>query len=185
MRRSLVLFTAALMALAACSSKKSNNSTTPNGGVKVATQATIPPAAATNGDVATPDGNHYTITITPATTGSSGCTTQTPLAGRYSIPFTVTQKNDGTKPAPEYRMRFDIDDPSPSATNGQEVVAIKLVNTCIDYTAPAGNLDPGATVSYVGVANNVSAGAKLKVTVISTPDSNPLGSVEAPLATGK
>jgi hypothetical protein len=186
MRRPLVLFIAALIALGACSGKKKSNtpSAAASGTPKTATQPTIPPATATTNQVTTPDGNKYTVTITPATTGNSGCGTQTPLAGRYSVPFTVVQKNDGTKPAPEYRMRFDIDDPAPSA-NGQEVVAIKLVNTCVDYTAPGNTLDAGGTVTYSGVANNISTQAKLKVTVIGTPNSEPLGTVEGPLAAGK
>jgi hypothetical protein len=184
MRRSLVLFLAVLMAMAACSSKKKTPSAAVVPTTVKVTQATIPPAAASTADITTPDGNHYTVTITPAATTSSGCTTQAPVAGRYSVPFTVTQKNDGAKPAPEYRMRFDTDDPAAPAA-GQEVVAVKVVNTCVDYTAPGTTIDPGKSVSYDGVANNVSAQAKLKVTLISTPDSQPLGSAEGPLASGK
>src|SRR5438270_4691368 len=136
MRRSLVVLIAAL-ALAACSSTKKHSSpgTPPATSVKPVTQQTIPPAAASSGQVATPDGNHYAVTITPAASGSRGCGTQLPVAGRYSMPFMVTEKNVGTKAAPEARMRFDIDDPQPVSA-GTEVAAIKLVNTCVDYTAP-------------------------------------------------
>jgi hypothetical protein len=185
--------------VAACSSSKSpatssnagTKNSISNGGANASTgggssdkaataKAPSPPAAPLTQSVATDDGNHYTVTVTPKAPDTNAVCATVNAPGHMIIPFTMTVKNDNGAKAPQPGLGFQLSDPG---NNQPEVVAVSIPPVCVDFILTGEALEAGAVATYEGSIGNATPTTKLTVNVKNNAPGTP-PSFDVPLFAG-
>lgn len=124
--------------------------------------AAQPAATGTPVAASTPAGNKYTVSVTvtgPNPNPKPPCAVPA-QSGRQTVGFTLVVANTSGKDEPSPPIGLLVND---NPKLGNEVVAMSVDNSCIDFLLTGDTIKAGASVTYTGAASNITNAAKLVV----------------------